>query len=78
MEFVEVNVQGTVEAQARSDRADNLSDETVEVVITRTRNIKMTVADVVDSFVVNEKSAVRVFNGAVGGENSVVWFNDSS
>jgi hypothetical protein len=44
--------------------------------IVRSWNIEISSADVIDSFIVNKESAVRVLNGAVSGQHSVVWFND--
>lgn len=76
LEFIKVDVQSTVESQTGGDGADNLSDETVKVLISRARDVKVAVADVVHGFVVNEECAVGVLNGAVGRENSVVGFNN--
>ena len=66
LEFVQINVQCTVEPKARSDRADNLGDEAVEMFVAGTRNVKVAVADVVHSLVVHQECTVRVLNGAVG------------
>lgn len=77
LELVEIDIQSTVEAQARCDGADNLSDKAVEMFITGSGDIQVTVADVVDSFVVNEEGAVRVFDGAMGGENGVIRLDNS-
>lgn len=78
LEFVQINVKGTIETKGRGDRADDLSDQAVQVLEAGTGNVQVTAANVVDSFVVNQESAVRVLNGAVGGENGVIGFDDSS
>ena len=76
LELVEINVESAVEAQAGGDGADNLGNQAVEMLITRTGDVEVATADVVDSLVVDEEGAVRVLNGAVGGEDGVVGLND--
>lgn len=76
LELVQVDVEGTIEAQAAGDGADNLSNEAVEMLVTRTGDVEVAAADVVDGLIVDEESAVRILNGAVGGENGVVGLND--
>lgn len=39
LEVVQVDVEGTIETQAGGDRANNLGDETVEVIISRARDV---------------------------------------
>lgn len=75
LEFVQIHVQGTVEAETGGNRADHLGDQTIQVLIAGTRNIKVAAANVIDSFVVDQERAVGVLDGAVGGQNSVVWFD---
>jgi hypothetical protein len=58
LELVEIDVERTIETQAGCDRADNLSDETVQVLEIWARDIEILAADVVHSFVVNEERAV--------------------
>jgi hypothetical protein len=72
LEFVQINVKGTVEAERGGDGADDLGDQAVQVLIAGTGNVQVTTANIVDSFVVDQESAVGVLNGAVGGENGVV------
>jgi hypothetical protein len=76
LELVQVDVQGTVESQRTRNRAHYLSNQTVEVLEGRAGDVKVTAADIVDGFVVNEEGAVRVLNGAVGRENCVVGLDD--
>jgi hypothetical protein len=76
LELVQIDVERTVEAQRRGDRADNLGNQAVQVLITGARNVKVATADVVDGLVVDEESAVGVFDRAVGGQNGVVWLDD--
>lgn len=76
LELVEIDIESTVEAQAGGDGADNLGDETVEVLVAGAGDVKVATTDVVDGLVVNKESTVGVLDGAVGGEHSVVRLND--
>lgn len=78
LELVQIDVQGTIESQRRGDRADNLGDQTVQVLEGWAGDVKVTTADVVDGLIVDEERAVRVLDGAVGGEDCVVGLDNSS
>lgn len=78
LELVQIDVEGTIEAQAGGDGADDLGDQAVEVIVVGAGNIEVAAADIVDSFVVDEECAVGVLDGAVRGENSVVRLDDGS
>lgn len=76
LELVQINVESTVKSQGGGDGADDLCNETVEVLVIRPRDIQAATADVVDRLVVDEECAVGVLDGAVGREDSVVGLND--
>jgi hypothetical protein len=76
LELVQVDVESSIEAQARSDGTDDLGNQTVEMLVVGARNVQAAAADVVDSLVVNKERAVRVLNSAVGRENSIVGLDD--
>lgn len=76
LELVQVDVEGTIEAQRRGNGADDLGDQAVEMLIAGTGNVQVATANVVDSLVVNKEGAVRVLNGAVGGQDSVVGLDN--
>lgn len=76
LKFIQVDIQSTIEAQTRRDGADHLSNEAVEMLVVRSRDIQVAAADIVHSFVVNEEGAVGVLNGAVRGEYGVVRLYD--
>jgi hypothetical protein len=78
LELVQIDVQGTVEAQRRGDGRDDLGDQAVEVLVARPRDIQIPAADVVHGLVINQEGTVRVLNGAVGREHSVVGLNNGS
>lgn len=76
LELVEIDVQGAVEAEGGGDGADDLSNEAVKVAIRGSGNAEVTTANIVDSLIVDEESAVRVLNSAVSRENGVVRLDD--
>jgi hypothetical protein len=55
-----------------------LCDQSVEIVVRRTLNVKSLPADVVESLIIKVKGEVGVFKKRVGGKNRVVWFNNGS
>lgn len=76
LELVQIHVECTIEAQGGSNGADDLGDQTVEVLIAWARNVQVATADVVHSFVVDEEGAVGVLDCAVGRQDSVVRLDD--
>jgi hypothetical protein len=76
LELVQINIEGTIESQAGSDGADNLSNETVQVLVVGPGNVQAATADVVDGLIVNEESAIGVLDGAVGREDGVVGLDN--
>jgi len=77
LEFGKIDVEGTVETERGSDRGDDLGNETVEVGVSGTFDVKVAAANVVDGFVVNHEGTVGVLKGGVGGQDRVVGLNDS-
>jgi hypothetical protein len=78
LELVQVDIQGTVKTQTGGDGADNLGNEAVQVVEAGAGNVQVAAANIVHGLIVDQESTVRVLDGAVGGENSVVRLDDSS
>jgi hypothetical protein len=76
LEFVQVDVQSTIEAQRGGDGANDLRDQLVKMLVVGARDIEVAAADVVDGFVVDEECAVGVLDRAVGRKDSVVWLDD--
>lgn len=76
LELVQINVEGTIEAQRRGDGADNLGNQTVEMLVVGPGNIQAATANIVDSLVVNKERAVGVLDGAMSRENGVVGLDD--
>lgn len=78
LEFSQVDVEGTIETQTGGDRADNLSNQAVQMLIARAGDIQVATANVIDCLVVNKEGAVSVLNSAVGGQYSIVGLNNRS
>ena len=76
LELVEVDVEGTIEAEGCGDGGNNLGDQAVEVLVVWTLQSEVTSADVVNGLVVNHERTVGVLKGGVGGEDRVVWLDD--
>lgn len=78
LELVQVDVESTVETERRGDGADDLGNQAVKVLVRGAGDIQVAAADIVDGLVVDKEGAVRVLDGAVGGQDGVVGLNNSS
>ena len=76
LEFVEIHIQRAIKTQTGSDRADNLRNQTIQMLMVRTRDIQATLANVVHSLVIDQERAIRVLDRAVRGQDRVVGFDD--
>ena len=54
-----------------------MTDQTIQIGVGWSFDIQVTSADIVDGLVVNHEGTVRVLQGGVGGEDGVVWFDNS-
>lgn len=78
LELVQIHVEGTIETEGRGDGADNLSNQAVQVLVVGTGNVQVSLADIVDSLVVDQEGTVRVLDGAVSGQDGVVGLDNGS
>lgn len=78
LELSQIHIEGTIESEGCCDGGDNLANKTIKVGVGGSFDVQVAAADVIDSFVVNHESAVRMFQGGVGGQDGVVWFDNSS
>ena len=76
LELVQIDVEGTVEAEGGRDGADDLRDQTVKVLVGRPGDIEVAAADVIDSLVVDQECTIRVLDGAMGREDGVVGLDN--
>jgi hypothetical protein len=78
LEFVHVDVKGTLKSQGAGKAGDDLSDDSVEVAVRRTGNVEVPLANIVDGFVIEHESNICMFQQRVGGQDRVVGFYDGS
>lgn len=76
LEFVQIDVEGTIETQGGGDGGNNLSDQAVQVLVAGALNAEVAAANVVDGLVVDHEAAVGVLQGGVSGQDGVVGLNN--
>jgi hypothetical protein len=77
LELRDIHIKCAIETKGSSQGRDDLSDETIEVSVSRPLNVKIPFADIVKSFVVEAEGAIRVLKKGVGGKNRVIRLHDS-
>ena len=65
LELSDIDVKGTVESQRGSEGGDDLGDKSVQVGIGGSLNIKVSSADIIDSFVVKHDCDISVLQKGV-------------
>jgi hypothetical protein len=75
LELVDIDVECSIETKRSCERGDDLSSDSVEVLVAGTLEIEALLANVVKGFVIEKESNVSVLQECVCGENGVVGFN---
>ena len=78
LEFGQIDVQGTIEAERCRDGRNDLTNQSVQVGVGRAFNVQVAAADVVDGLVVDHESAVGMFKGGMGSQDGVVRLYNGS
>jgi hypothetical protein len=78
LEFSDIDVEGTIESEGSSQGGDDLSNKSIKVGVSRSFDIELSSADIVDSFVIKHNSNISMFKEGVSGQDGVVGFNDGS
>jgi hypothetical protein len=78
LEFSKVDIECTIETKRGSKRGNDLTNEPVEVGVGWAFDIEGTAAKIIEGFVIDHESAIRVVNHGMGSKNGVVWLNNSS
>lgn len=65
LEFCQIDVYGTIKSERSSYGGDDLADESVQVPVGWSLNVKITLADVIDGLIVDNKGTVRVTHGSM-------------
>lgn len=55
-----------------------MADQTIEIGVGGSFNVQVTTADIIYCFIIDHEGAVRVLQSGVGGQDGVVWLNNSS
>merc|ERR1711871_814289 len=76
LELGHIDVEGTIKAQRRGQRRDDLGDDAVQVGVGGALNVQRAAADVVDSLVVEHHGDISVLQKSVGGQDAVVGLDD--
>ena len=76
LELIQIHIQRSIKPQRTRNRADNLRNQSIQMLKRRSWDIEVATTDIVDGLVVDQECAVRVFDGGVRGEDSVVGFYD--
>merc|ERR1719384_210781 len=77
LELSDIDVEGTIESEGGSQGGDDLRDQSVEVGVGGSLNVKVSTADIVDGLVVEHDGDIGVLEEGVSGEDGVVWLNNS-
>jgi len=77
LELGKIDVQGTIESERGGDGGDDLTDQPVQVGVGWSFDVQVSSADIVDGFVIDHESAIGVLQSGVGGQDGVVWLDDS-
>merc|ERR1719510_2860581 len=78
LELSQVHVEGSIKSQGGGDGGHDLANKSVEVGVGRSVNIQVTPADVVDCLIVNHEGTVRMLQGCMSSQDSIVGLNHSS
>ena len=76
LELSNINIEGTIESEGGSEGGDNLSDESVQVGVGWSLDIKVSSADIIDGLVIKDNGDISVLKKRVSGEDRVVWLNN--
>jgi spermidine/putrescine-binding protein len=74
LELVEIDIESAIESQAGSDRTDDLCNQSVEMFIIWSGDVKVSAANIINRFIVDKEGAVGVFNCAMSRQDGTVWY----
>jgi len=78
LELIDIHIERTLKAKRSSERRNDLRDQAVKVGIRRTRDVEILKANVVESLVIHEESAISMLKHSMSCKDSVVRLNDST
>ena len=66
LEFGDINVKGTIESEGSGKGGDDLGNESVQVGVGWSLNVKVSSADIIDGFVIEDNSDISVLKKGMG------------
>jgi hypothetical protein len=76
LELIDVDIELTFETKRRGKARNNLSNNAIEVLVSRSLNAEILLANVIDSLVVKHEGAVSMLKKCVGRKDGVVGLNN--
>jgi hypothetical protein len=76
LEFGDINVKGTVESKGSSQGRDGLGNESVQVGVSWSLNIKVSSADIIKGFIIEDNGNISMFEKGMSSKDGVVWLNN--
>jgi len=78
LELVQVHIKSPIETERGCDGGHDLTDQSVEVGVTRPLDIEVTATDVIDGLVIHHEGTVRVFQCGVSHQGGIIRLHHSS
>jgi hypothetical protein len=69
LELGNIDVEGTIESEGSGQRGDNLGNESVQVSVSWSLDIKISSADIIDGLVIKDNSNIGMLEEGMGGED---------
>ena len=77
LELGKIDVERSIETERSRDRGDDLGNQSVKIGVGGALDVEVTAADIIYGLVINHEGTVRVLQGGVRGQDTVVRLNDS-
>ena len=77
LKLSQIDVESSIKSERCSDGRNNLSNQAIQVGVSGSIDIQIPSANVIDCFIVNHESTIRVLESGMSRQNRVVRFNYS-
>ena len=78
LELGDIDIKRAIESEGSSEGGDNLCNESVQVGVSWSLDIKVSSADIIDGLVINHNGDISMLKEGMGGKDGVVWLNNGS
>ena len=72
LKLIQIDIESSIESKRSCNRRDNLTNQTVKVGVAGTSDSQIPLANIVDCFIINHKSTVRMFQRSMSSKDRVV------